>query len=102
MTTLSEIQIAMLFVLAREPMHRWTDGIWRPISVQKDPGPPNFDHSDMQILKARQFAEMLPIGAIITDKGLEFLKQEHLTAGTEPDYRKWMPGIPKYGPGERI
>jgi hypothetical protein len=74
MEELTEIQIAALYVLDQHLLSRRDDGKWRPDSANV----PAFDQADVRLLAAAGLAQLMPVGAFITDAGRAKLREMHL------------------------
>lgn len=77
MGTLSELQIAALFVNHKHVLDRRADGFWRPLGRETGMAVA-FTHEDVRFLAACKFTELMPVGAVITDEGRAELRRLHL------------------------
>lgn len=75
---LSETQLAILFVMNGTFLRKQWDGRWMPQGAGNVSNPPLFANEDVRLLTAMGYAEMLPLGAIITEAGRAELVRRHL------------------------
>lgn len=73
---MTELQTAILFVLDQTYLCKQYDGTWWPAGSASDSI--RFSQADVRHLVACDFAQMLPIGAIITSEGRAELRRRHL------------------------